>query len=1035
MAYRIMRGTVAISLLLLTQVVSPAAAFKMGAQTITVPDGFEIELVAGPGLVDRPIEADFDEEGFLYVTDSSGSNDKPDKQLQEKPHRIVRLADIDGDGRYDKSVVFADKMMFPEGAMWHNGSLYVAAPPSIWKLTDTNGDGVADEREEWFQGKTLTGCANDLHGPYLGPDGWIYWTKGAFAKQTYERPGKPPLITRAAHIFRARPDGSGIEPVMTGGMDNPVGLVFTPAGERIFSTTFFQHPEAGRRDGLVHAIYGGVYGKRHDVIDEHKRTGDLMPVLTHLGPAAPAGLACYESEAFGKEYVGNVFASLFNLHKVTRHALEPEGATFRTEDSDFVVSDSTDFHPTDVLEDADGSLLVIDTGGWYKLCCPTSQLYKPDLLGAIYRVRRKGGPEISDARGSKVEWAKAQPRELARLLGDPRPAVRKRAIHALALRKENGIPALTETIGSAPNAQHRLNAVWALTRIDTPKARAGVRTALNDSADAVRIAATHSIAAWRDSNATPQLTRLLAHSGAHVKRAVAEALGRIGNKHVSSALLKEAAAEHDRVLEHSITYALIEGGDRETVSAALASGKLSSRALRAALVALDQMDDGGLSSDAVIGYLRSSDSTVHQTAEWIVARRPEWAAALIGFFTEAMSDTTTTDDQKDQVERMLKALGSQPALQKFVADVAGDVQRPRKARLTASRSMAQSTLKEMPPSWAAAIGQLLKESDAQLVELAVAAARTLPVPKDGAEALAIGLLGVAGQDNHSAQLRLDALAALPAGRKLDDNSFRFASAHVTPSHPVRVRSAAVTVMTRARLTSAQLTAVAGILKQVGPLEAPKLLGLFAKTSEETVGLKLIESLRASRALQALPAQTVRACLTNFPASVQEDALKLFLGNDAPSQHARLEQLLAQLPTGDVRRGQALFNSSATACSACHAIGYLGGNLGPDLTRIGQVRTERDLLEAIVFPSASFVRSYEPVVVLTRSGDQFSGVLRKDAPDEVLLGTGPGAETRIARAEIAELRPGSISVMPEGLDQQLSRQELSDLLAFLKATRW
>ena len=96
----------------------------------------------------------------------------------------MRLEDTDGDGRFDKRTVFADKMMFPEGTMWHDGSLYVAAPPSIWKLTDTDGDGVADQRVEWFQGKTLTGCANDLHGPYLGPDGWIYWCKGAFAEQT-----------------------------------------------------------------------------------------------------------------------------------------------------------------------------------------------------------------------------------------------------------------------------------------------------------------------------------------------------------------------------------------------------------------------------------------------------------------------------------------------------------------------------------------------------------------------------------------------------------------------------------------------------------------------------------------------------------------------------------------------------------------------------------------------------------------------------------------------------------------------------------
>src|ERR1044071_2583549 len=89
-----------------------AAEFKIGAHTFTLPEGFTIELVAQSPLVDRPIEADFDEKGRLYVTDSSGSNDKAEKQLAEKPHRVMRLEDMNGDGKYDKSVVFADKMMF-----------------------------------------------------------------------------------------------------------------------------------------------------------------------------------------------------------------------------------------------------------------------------------------------------------------------------------------------------------------------------------------------------------------------------------------------------------------------------------------------------------------------------------------------------------------------------------------------------------------------------------------------------------------------------------------------------------------------------------------------------------------------------------------------------------------------------------------------------------------------------------------------------------------------------------------------------------
>ena len=130
--------------------------FQFESQTITVPDGFEVELVASTKLVSRPISGSFDEQGRLYVTDSSGSNEKVELQLQNPKHRVLRLEDRDGDGKFDQSVVFADNMMFPEGCLWHEGSLYVSAPPSIWKLTDTNNDGIADVREEWHEGKSTT---------------------------------------------------------------------------------------------------------------------------------------------------------------------------------------------------------------------------------------------------------------------------------------------------------------------------------------------------------------------------------------------------------------------------------------------------------------------------------------------------------------------------------------------------------------------------------------------------------------------------------------------------------------------------------------------------------------------------------------------------------------------------------------------------------------------------------------------------------------------------------------------------------------
>ena len=106
-----------------------AGEAKIDGQTFKVAEGFVIERIAGPPVIERPITAAFDDLGRLYVADCSGTNEDVKKQLAEKPHRIVRLEDSDGDGKFDKRIVFADKMMFPEGTMWYAGSLYVAAPP------------------------------------------------------------------------------------------------------------------------------------------------------------------------------------------------------------------------------------------------------------------------------------------------------------------------------------------------------------------------------------------------------------------------------------------------------------------------------------------------------------------------------------------------------------------------------------------------------------------------------------------------------------------------------------------------------------------------------------------------------------------------------------------------------------------------------------------------------------------------------------------------------------------------------------------
>ncbi|MBM3970840.1 MAG: c-type cytochrome [Planctomycetes bacterium] len=1049
----------------------------LNGHIFSLPEGFTIELVAGPPLIDRPITASFDEEGRLYVSDSSGTNDPSAKQLIDKPHRVVRLEDTDGDGKFDQRKIFADKLMFPEGTLWYDGSLYVAAPPSIWKLTDTDGDGVADQREEWFKGNTLTGCANDLHGPYLGPDGYIYWCKGAFADQTYERPvrnsersrtrqssdGSPATsatekwTTKAAHIFRARPDAprdpetgsiktSAIEAVMTGGMDNPVDVVFTPTGERIFTTTFLVHPGQGNRDGLLHAVYGGVYGKDWNVIDSpsHPRTGDVMPVLCHLGAAAPCGLERLQSAAWGREYQDNLFACCFNMRKVTRHVLTPKGATFDCATTDFVVSNNLDFHPTDVLEDADGSLLIVDTGGWYKLCCPTSQLWKPDVLGAIYRVRRTSAERVNDPFGRRMNWPQMTTDQLAALLDDARTYVRQRASNELAKRGDKSLSALLAAFkrhdriwGKNGDLCRRL---WVLARIDHPSAREATRYELGSGDEELCQVAAQSISLWRDSLAVRQLKENLSGTPAK-QRVVAEALGRIGDPSVVRDLLWHVSKEHDRFVEHSTCFALIELGQTEPLRNFIwpkpdpARGIIRSKgqfryAKPVALKALDQMPNGGLKPEEVAKYLTSPEPLLRETAAWIISRHADWGEALAGSLRERLAAGELTDAEQTTLGKQLAQFAKAASVQDLLATTASDAKLSAPTRLTALRAMRDSGLKELPKTWTTALLSVLGENNVELIEVALKTVRTIPPHKDDAAAWRAPLLSVAQPT------ALDALAALPGGlaaKEADDKRFDFLLSQLAPELPVAQRGTAAEVIGKAKLSKPQLEKLTEQFANAGPLEVDRLLGAFEQTTDEQVGQKLVTQLKTAPALTALRADAIKTRLAKYSPSVQEAAQPLYaaLNVDLGQQRKQLEETLASLPPGDIVRGQKIFHNEKSACKACHAIGYLGGKTGPDLTRIGGIRNDRDLLESILFPSASFVRSFEPVLIETKSGKVINGLIRSETPDELVLATGPNQEVRVARADIEEMKPSSVSIMPAGLEKQLTKEQLADLIAFLK----
>ncbi|MFM9966590.1 MAG: dehydrogenase, partial [Planctomycetaceae bacterium] len=725
-----------------------------------------------------------------------------------------------------------------------------------------------------------------------------------------------------------------------------------------------------------------------------------------------------------------------------------------------------DFHPTDVLEDADGSLLIVDTGGWYKLCCPTSQLAKPDVLGAIYRVRRADALKRDDPRGLKIDWSLVK----VYLPEDDRPAVRQRAIREISQRynrEQNNADVGLQRQLAGQSVQLRLDAVWTLTRMRGDEPRSILSKLLRDRQESVRQAALHavSLGRWNDDWINHQLRELLDRGTQRDRRLAAEAIGRIGKEDAIAPLLGAASlVGDDRFLEHSIIYALIEIAQPGTTRAGLsASNPLT---IKAALIALDQMPNGGLKPEEVAKHLTSPEPLLRETAAWIISRHADWGEALAGYLRERLAapltrsvsegerSTGLTDAEQKTLGQQLAQFAKAASVQELLAATVRDTKLPTSARLTALGAMQDSKLKELPRSWSAALLNVLGEDDLTLISLAVNTARvTVPAKEDAAAwrkpLLAmqsrLGLrpdpiddkpLKTVGTESQPTMIRLAALAALPGGlaaNEADDKLFDFLLSQLAPELSVVQRGTAAEVLSKAKLSKAQLTKLTEQFATTGPLEVDRLLAAFEQSTDEQVGQQLIAALKTAPALTALRPDAIKTRLAKYSPSVQEAAQPLYaaLNLDLGKQRQQLEEMLASLPPGDIVRGQKVFHNEKAACKACHALGYLGGKTGPDLTRIGGIRNERDLLESILFPSASFVRSFEPVLIVTTNGKTVNGLIRSETPDELVIATGPNKEERVARADIEEMKPSSVSIMPAGLEKQLTKEQLADLIAFLK----
>jgi putative heme-binding domain-containing protein len=297
------------------------------------------------------------------------------------------------------------------------------------------------------------------------------------------------------------------------------------------------------------------------------------------------------------------------------------------------------------------------------------------------------------------------------------------------------------------------------------------------------------------------------------------------------------------------------------------------------------------------------------------------------------------------------------------------------------------------------------------------------------------LLRLSQDPTHGDDLRVEALDAIAARLPvLAEPHFAFLMARLAAKEPPLRRMAAARALGRSPLDDTQLMALTQAVAEAGALVLPRLLPAFERSRNPRIGAVLVSRLAEAPGFPTLTPQDLVRTVRDYSEDIRHLAEPLLRKLEVTDSE-KAERLLALEPAlsrGDSRRGREVFFSSRATCSACHAIDSNGGHVGPDLSRIGDVRSGRDLLEAILFPSASLARGFEPYNVATHDGHVHSGVISRETTAAIVLVTPDRNEISIPRTSIGEIEPGRVSLMPRGLDANLNHQELADLVSFLQS---
>jgi putative heme-binding domain-containing protein len=969
--------------LLLCLVVAPLAQAQRNAKipdpdpeverkSFKVADGFEVNLFAGDPLLAKPLQINFDSAGRLWVVSSETYPQiKPGQKANDK---VLILEDTKGTGSADKVTVFADGLLIPSGLEPGDGGVYVANSTELIHLSASKPGGKADRKKVILSGFGTEDTHHMLHTLRWGHDGNLYMNQSVYIHSSIETPHGPRRLNGGG-IWKFRPETLDLE-VFTRGMVNSWGHHFDRWGQS-FAT------DGAGGQGVNPQIPGGAYFWASGV----SRT------LSGVNPGSPKYCGCeiVSGRHLPDDWQGDLITCDFRANRVVRYKLAPNGAGYTARlMPDVIKATHPAFRPIDVKMGPDGAIYVAD---WYNPIIQHGEVdfrdpRRDQTRGRIWRITAKGRDLAP-----KPELTKATPAQLLEYLAAPEGYTRHFARRELASRdpKEAGA-ALSAFVTKKADKDEPLllESLWCYQTLREVEPTL-LNKLLNATDYRVRAAAVRVVDGWADQlpNVLALLEPRIADDHPQVRLEAICALRRVESPRAAELALRALERPMDQYIDYSLWLTMREL--ESTWLPALQAGNFNADS-RGLAFALEAVGSNKVIAP-LVSLLRSGKAS------------PETEASLL---------------------KVLARVAGPGELNLVLAKASDAKTPPRTRQELLAALLATAQERGAAPADRKALVTLLKEDES----LRTTALRLAGLWK--AEDQRGTLEDIARDAKASEALRGAAIVGL-ADLGGDRATKALGELLDSKTEPTLRRSAFVAL---ARLDlAAAASRAAAVLSAEKPEAVQELFDAF--TTRKGGAAALAKALDG----QKLPADVARIGVRTLRVSGRPDdglidaltkAGGLTFGPREVSAK-EIDALAAEVRSkGDAARGEAIYRRGDMQCLKCHAIGGAGGAVGPDMSSIGASAQVDYLVESLLLPSKAIKEGYHSVLVTTTRGEQFTGIKIRETKDAIALRTDQDKEVVLPMRRVESITPSKVSLMPEGLTDNLTRAELVDLVAFLSA---